>query len=522
VGSRQWAVGSKQLAVYNINIRYRKLRIKGYLLIILIFFLGELIHAQSFNYWTRSFNEESSLLSGAVVGGGSGPSAIYYNPASISEITESKLSFHASLFSYRFYNVENALGDGNHLKWANLQIEPRFLSYMIHPKKNPDWSFELAFLNNENYKIDMASSVDKKIDILQSFPGEERYFSTFQYINRYRDDWIGIGGSWNVNRRLFIGASMFVTVKTNEYSYDLNIEAYPLDSIPGADYYSATYQEMAYFKYSDYRLIWKLGVMYKFNRVSLGATMTTPSLGGIYSDGKRVTRRQKQSNITSPETGEPIPNYFIGDYKERKDMEVNHKSPLSFALGLTWHSKKKDQVFYTTFEYFGGLQPYDIIQANEGPNISTGTVDENIEMNEWLSFVSGANPVFNAAFAYSWTINEKLLLMAGMRTDFNSIKGYNYDPYRESKAINGLAMDNYHLSGGLSWNVLGQDLITGIQYTIGRETGQKQIVNLTDPDEFNYNEMAALQGTRHNTMTSLINSLSLYVGATFNFGGGDK
>ena len=74
---------------------------KNYLILLLILFSGELIVAQSFNHWTRSFNEESSLLSGAVVGGGAGPSAIYFNPSSISEISESKLSFHASLFSFK-------------------------------------------------------------------------------------------------------------------------------------------------------------------------------------------------------------------------------------------------------------------------------------------------------------------------------------------------------------------------------------------------------------------------------------
>ncbi|MEE4258080.1 MAG: hypothetical protein V2I47_13665, partial [Bacteroidales bacterium] len=42
------------------------------------------LNAQSYNHWARSFNEESSLLAGAVVGGGAGPSAIYYNPAGIS------------------------------------------------------------------------------------------------------------------------------------------------------------------------------------------------------------------------------------------------------------------------------------------------------------------------------------------------------------------------------------------------------------------------------------------------------
>ena len=322
------------------------------LIFVFVFFIGELISAQSFNHWTRSFNEESSLLSGAVVGGGAGPSAIYFNPAGISEITGSKLSFHASLFSFRTYNIKNALGDDNPLKWSTVQIEPRFLSFMIHPKNNPDWSFELAFLNNENYKVDMASSVDKRIDILQAFPGEERYFAVFQYFNKYRDDWIGIGGSWKVNPQLFIGASMFVTVKSNEYNYSVNIEAYPVDTITqinATDYYSATYQDVEYFKYADYRLLWKFGIMYKRKRLSMGFTVTTPSVGGIYSDGKRVTRRQMQSNITSPETGELLPNYFIGDYQEKNNVSVNHKSTFSMALGFTWHSKRKDQIFYTTF-----------------------------------------------------------------------------------------------------------------------------------------------------------------------------
>ena len=124
------------------------------------------LQAQSHNHWTRSFNEESSLLSGAVVGGGAGPSAIYFNPSSISEITESKLSFHMSLFSFNFLNVKNALGDGIDLNGSKVLIEPRFISYMIKPKNHPEWSLEFAILNNENYYIDMTQSVDKETNIL--------------------------------------------------------------------------------------------------------------------------------------------------------------------------------------------------------------------------------------------------------------------------------------------------------------------------------------------------------------------
>ena len=85
------------------------------------------VFSQTNNYWQRSFNEESSLLSGAVVGGGAGPSAIYYNPAIISEITRSKFTLNASLFSFDFIRAENALGDGIDLNSIKGVIEPRFV-----------------------------------------------------------------------------------------------------------------------------------------------------------------------------------------------------------------------------------------------------------------------------------------------------------------------------------------------------------------------------------------------------------
>ena len=66
--------------------------------LICLFFTARL-QGQSYSYWTQNFNEESSLLAGAVVGGGSGPSAIYYNPAAIVAGGKSMVSFNASLFS---------------------------------------------------------------------------------------------------------------------------------------------------------------------------------------------------------------------------------------------------------------------------------------------------------------------------------------------------------------------------------------------------------------------------------------
>jgi hypothetical protein len=127
--------------------------------------------------------------------------------------------------------------------------------------------------------------------------------------------------------------------------------------------------------------------------------------------------------------------------------------------------------------------------------------------------------VLNVAVGYSWIISEDLWLMTGFRTDYNYIKNIDYEGFDAGKAIRSVGVNNYHFSGGLSWNVLGQDLMTGIQYTFGYDNDLQQIVNLSDPVEYNYDEKKALQGTRQNNMTAIINSFSLYIGATFNFGG---
>jgi hypothetical protein len=226
----------------------------------------------------------------------------------------------------------------------------------------------------------------------------------------------------------------------------------------------------------------------------------------------------RQSGITDPDSGDPLPDYFIGDFKGKKEMQVNHKSPFSVAAGFTLHSPGKSRILYTTAEYFGGMDAFKVVEAEESNNISTSTVLGVVDLNEWLTLLSGANPVINAAIGYQWTINEELLLMAGFRTDFNYFKDFDMGTVVAKKYIKGIGVDNYHFTGGLSYNILGQDIITGIQYTLGLEKNQEQFINLSDPVEYNHVEEAPLQGTRQNNMHTLINALSLYLGATFNFG----
>lgn len=474
------------------------------------------------NHWSQNFNDESSLLSGAVVGGGAGPSAIYYNPATISEINESKLSLNASLFSFDFLNAKNAYGDNVNFYNSRSYVIPRFLSYMLKPKNRSNWSFEVAFLNVANQSVEGVNYVDKNIDILSKFEGQEKYTAFGKYTTRYRDDWIGIGGSFKTNEKLYFGGSIFASFLSQHSYHTLQIDARPDKQYAGnpeQSYYFASYEDEELVKFNDYRLLWKFGALYVRDRFSFGINITTPVLSNIYSDGKRVMRKRSQSNITDPESGEFKGNFLIIDYAEKKKVSVQTKTAFSIAAGFTYYSKDKTKILYTTIEYFAKINPYPIAKADQSLSLDLNSELNSTEFNQWLTFVEGAKPVLNAGIGYKWYIKENLMLLAGFKTDFNFKKDFDLKPYWPDFTINSFNFNKYHFTGGSTLNIFGQDITAGIQYTFGYLKNQKQIANLSDPVEFNEIEKKALQGTRMNTMNTIYNSFSIYVAATFNFGG---
>ena len=100
-------------------------------LVLILLFFPLLLMAQPGNYWTNSFNSEASLLSGAVVGSNAGITAIFYNPAGISNVKKSRFDLNASLFNLEYKRYNNPLGENTLMEnWA-FRVFPRFASYLF-------------------------------------------------------------------------------------------------------------------------------------------------------------------------------------------------------------------------------------------------------------------------------------------------------------------------------------------------------------------------------------------------------
>jgi hypothetical protein len=136
--------------------------------------------------------------------------------------------------------------------------------------------------------------------------------------------------------------------------------------------------------------------------------------------------------------------------------------------------------------------------------------------------MESSKPITNLALGYRWLPKEDLMVLAGFRTDFSSHKKPVYKNELVSKEVKSFHPDRYHITGGLNLTVFGQDLMAGLQYTLGLENNEKQFINLSHPVEYNPDTYQALQGEIKINRSTVLNSISLYFGATINFGTGKK
>ena len=494
--------------------------------IVLLKSFSDDLEGQNPGYWNNQMTDESFLLGGAVVGGGAGVGSIYYNPALISENKKSNIAVNLSLLSTDFYSIENALGNGIHLENTQLLVEPRFFSFLAKSKKYQGLSFQFVAMGKEFYNVKYSDSQDKQMDILKQLPGDERYFTNYKHRHQFEEYWIGGGASLKMNSGFSAGVAMFGILKSLNYNHLFDIEANPLsdtvyvgeDAIP---FYTASTGFYEFIRFDNYRLRWKIGFAWTFDRINIGLTITTPSVH-VYSGLKRVSRMNNQRLISNPDGSGFLPEYYVADEQLDNDLDATYKDPFSIALGIVYSTASEKNHIYATAEHFFGIDPYKFITATENPDSAIPTIYQDLTPKDWLSYTTGADPVTNLAVGYKRQFKDNLILLTGFKTDFSYLKDYSYGSLEEYNRLLSFDVDIFHLSAGLLAQIRGNSIFAGIQYSYGTDKEMKQLVNLSEPVEYNESEGAALQGDRLNNMSFKYNGLSVLLGLTLRFGLNDQ
>jgi len=460
--------------------------------------------AQSDNYWSWTFNTPSMLVAGSVVGGGAGPSAIFYNPALINHEQVPSLTLSANLISLQSFKANNIAGEGIDADKLIFKIQPRFLSYIL-PSKNERFGLSAAILSPDSEEIEFTIQHFDELDIIERTQGMETYEGYLKYSRRYDDTWVGFGASYKLSDKFYVGVSSFLSIKVLKYQYERSAQAYQQgDSVVVGQNTEARYiAESSYkeeMKYWDLSFVFKGGAQYKSEneQLHIGANITFPNIRFIGQADIRKSR--SRSNVYDNSVNAFTSNENIIDFEE--DGRTKVKTPFSTALGIQYITKSKKNSISFTFEYFHDIDPYSLIDLPSE--------------KDFLSYTHSANSVTNAGFGFKQYISPSFMMMGGFRTDFTSGRKDEIRYLDDSFKINEIHMDKYHITVGPVLKIKRFNVITGIQYTFGSNSDLDPLVNYADPIEYIPQTRLSLEGTRQNQASATFNEISLFLGLTVN------
>jgi len=449
-------------------------------------------------------NTSSSLLGGAVVGGGAGDVAIFYNPAAIVIEDQKQISFNASLLSFDLHNYHNALGYQRDLDYLEWGVKPRFISYQFKIKDNQRLSYQITAFSRDEQLTELW---DYQSAIVKSEINNEdlEYTASYDMERRYVDYWFGVGASYVISPKFSIGMTLFGSAKSLRYLQSSIVDVDPLSSaiIKNASW-SSTEKQYLYVM----SVIPKIGFLYKEGLFSMGLNFTLPSMR-LWGDGysKRIIR---YSNVVYQ--GQLKDDYLKSEYNNY--MTANIKEPLAIAFGLTYHSRNERTKLFFSLEYFAPIKTYKML---DNTKITSWGQDEFEPGDDFLSYKYGAKEVFNIAVGFRDEITKRLSLLAGLKTNFSAYSPTSSGEWGDIKEFVTMSPSLYHGSIGTQFKYKANTIILGAEYSFGKRANEIQLANYGYPGDFDEDNHLALQNHPENTMKYTSQSLGFYIGYAFDF-----
>jgi hypothetical protein len=211
------------------------------------------------------------------------------------------------------------------------------------------------------------------------------------------------------------------------------------------------------FEYKNYRLLAKAGFGANFDPLTLGLSITTPSLS-LSGSGSSLVNLINSGDGSSEETA------FIANYQQ--DVAARHKLPLAVGFGAGYKLGKHR--LHVSAEWYDEIARYNILDTENFTAQSSGETITYPVNNELKSVV-------NYGLGAEFYVTENLDLFISYITDYSAA----VPDTRTNLTVS--TWDIYHLSGGAAFSIGRSEFTLGINYAFG--SGKvKGPVNLPDSD----------------------------------------
>ncbi len=398
------------------------------------------LKAQDANYWTHQYGTRSTLLGGAVIGSVLDLSGTYYNPGGVALVEKLSIIEAAKVFQYPRVTLKG-LDQGDHsISTSTLEPAPSLLAGSIRLKGLGDHWLGYSFLTRQYVSAGLIGTFVNSRDVLPD-PGEEAISSDLRMNTNLTESWFGLTWAYKVKKTIGIGISPYLLVRSHNSSIQAFGQALTSDGKISLVDNSREYS------YVNYRLLWKIGAAFDFDRITLGLTLTTPStkIYGSGSTGLNTTIVGLDLNDDQVKD-----DFMAADYQEK--LDANYKTPLSLGIGLTF---KFDNIrLYGSAEWFASMAKYEVMRGEDFTIQSTGETKP-------ISLTHELESVLNFGIGIEYVFTPKLRTYVSFTTDFSAA-----DPSSDTN-LSISSWDIYHMMVGADFTLGSFAFTLGVGYAFG-------------------------------------------------------
>jgi hypothetical protein len=205
----------------------------------------------------------------------------------------------------------------------------------------------------------------------------------YQLSERLSETWWGVTWAYKISPSLGVGVSQYITVRVHHLDIETGTEV----SLPGGQV--ALAMQSGTYYYLSWRTLWKAGVVWDSPRLTLGATLTPPSLY-LYGHGHSGVNNSAVG--PQPNAGSSV-DYVEADFQD--GLKAAYRTPLSLGAGATL--KLDDFRVYTSAEWFGRVGRYTVMTGRDFIGQTSGiAIPDNVttELKSVLNYGVGLEYIY--------------------------------------------------------------------------------------------------------------------------------
>ncbi|HET9253501.1 MAG TPA: hypothetical protein VFP58_15415 [Candidatus Eisenbacteria bacterium] len=396
--------------------------------------------AQDSQYWTQKYGTKGLLLSGVAIAGGVDLSTTYYNPGGLAPLGDSMKVIAVKAFDFSNVTVDRATETGEDISEPRNSVLPSFFGGTVNVRLAGSSPLAYSLFPRQLATFNMGLRNIRSLDLLPQNPGPEAVVDEARFEEDLDETWAGVTWSRMLSRRVSVGLSQYVAVRSQRARRQILAQALANDSIGGSAI------DVRGFSYNDWRAVTKIGISFEFPNARAGLVVTSP---GIHIMGSADVGWNRFREGFDVDADPGIDNQLIASFQE--DVPSDFHSPPSIGAGLAVDLDRT--TIHLSAEAFGEEKRYSIFEMSPARDLGTS-------LTVPFEFFDERQSLVNFGAGVERQIGARTSAFVSVSSDFTAT------PDGESDIAFG-DWDSYLVTGGLNFPVGKSEFTLGLGYGFG-------------------------------------------------------